>query len=70
MVLRSGALFAWEGRQEPIGSRLPRQVEVTGLGKLDYEKAERSHEASMPAVAGHLVDECRREHREMKGEPG
>ena len=52
-------LFAWKRRQGPIVSCLSRQVEVTDCGQLDYEKAERSQEASMQPVVEHLVEECR-----------
>ena len=60
MVLRSGARVAWEGRQEPIDSWLPRQVEVTEWGKLGYETAERSHGASIQPVVEKPEEECRR----------
>ena len=39
-------------------------------GQLSYEKAERSLEAPMQPVVEHLIQECRREHREIKGEQG
>ena len=39
-------------------------------GKLSYEKAERSQEAPIQPVVEHLVQEFRREHREIKGEQG
>ena len=52
--------FAWEGHQGQTESLLPRQVEVTKWGKLDYEKAERSHDAPVKLVVEHLVEEFRR----------
>ena len=43
---------------------------MTEQGQLDYEKAERSQEASNQPVVEHLAEEFRRGNREMKGEPG
>ena len=40
------------------------------MGQSVYEKAERGHEASVQPVVENPVQERRREHYEMKGEPG
>ena len=62
--------YCFPSSQGPIEIWLPKQVEVTEWGQLDYEKNERSHDASMQPLVEHLVEECRREYREMKGELG
>ena len=51
------------GRQGPIESLLPSQVEVTELGNLDYEEAERGHKKPMEPMVDHLVEECNQGHR-------